>query len=106
VDLLVVDDADGGIPTLEIDPDKIKEALVHQLGEKFLSLMKQRRTLWVAGTNDRAELWQQLVADLLTDGVLTRVGKVALAREGLQSTVQTRQFATAKARLRRGLSHR
>jgi hypothetical protein len=100
VDLLVVDDADGGIPTLEIDPDKIKEALVHQLGEKFLSLMKQRRTLWVAGTNDRAELWQQLVADLLTDGVLTRVGKVALAREGLQSTVQTRQFATAKARLR------
>jgi hypothetical protein len=41
-------------------------------------MMKGRRTLWVAGTNDRAELWQQLVAELLTDGDVTRVGKVAL----------------------------
>jgi len=40
--------------------------------------MKGRRTLWVAGTNDRAELWQKLVAELLTDGDPARVGKVPL----------------------------
>jgi hypothetical protein len=105
VDLLVVDDADGGIPTLEIDPDKIKGALVRQLGDKFLSQMKKRRTLWVAGTNDRAELWQQLVADLLTDSDRTRVGKVALGKD-VQSTIRTGPLAAAKARLRRRLPHR
>jgi hypothetical protein len=105
-ELLVVDDADGGIPTLEMDPDKIKETLVRRLGKEFLSLMKKRRTLWVAGTNDRAELWHRLVAELLTDNDLSRVGKVALAREDLQSTLQPGPLAAAKAWPRRGLSHR
>ena len=101
VELLVVDDVDGGIPALEIDPDKLKKALVAQLGEKFLSLMKERRTLWVAGTNDRAEMWQQLVAKLVTDGDVTRVGKMEL-RDDLQSTVRTGSLAAAMARFQRG----
>ena len=88
MELLVVDDVDGGIPALEIDPSKLKKALDMHLGEKFLPLMKERRTLWVAGTNDRAEMWQQLIAKLVADGDVTRVGKVALS-DDLQSKLRT-----------------
>jgi hypothetical protein len=105
VDLLVVDDADGGVPKLEIDPQRIKSALTAQLGDEFFSRMRQRRTLWVAGTNDCAEMWHALVAALLTDNDLTRVGKVAL-RADLQSTIRTGPLAAAMAHLRRGLPHR
>jgi hypothetical protein len=99
VELLIVDDADGGIPGLEINYQDIKAALIGQLGNEFLSLMKERRTLWVAGTNDCAQAWQELVAELLTDNDLTRVGKVAL-REGLQGTLRTGPVAAALTRFR------
>jgi hypothetical protein len=101
VDLLVVDDADGGIPQLEIAEPDIKAALLARLGSEFFTRMKERRTLWVAGTNDRAEVWQQLVAELLTDGNLSLVGKVPL-RQDLQSTIRTGPMAAAMARFRRG----
>jgi hypothetical protein len=101
VDLLVVDDADGGIPQLENPRADIKQALICQLGSDFFSLMKGRRTLWVAGTNDRAELWQELVAALLTDGDPARVGKVAL-RDELQSTIRPGRLSSMLARFRRG----
>ena len=102
VELLIVDDADGGVPHLEIEPHDIQAALIAQLGQEFFSLMRERRTLWVAGTNDRAEIWQALVAALLTDGYTDRIGKVAL-REDLQNTLrpQRRWFRmTRGARLR------
>ena len=101
VQLLIVDDADGGIPQLEIKEPDIKSALIARLGDDFFSRMKERRTLWVAGTNDRAEMWQQLVAELLTDGDVTRVGKVAL-REDLQSTLPTVPLASTIARFVHG----
>ena len=100
VELLVVDDVDGGIPALEIDPDQLKKALVKHLGAEFLSRMKGRRTLWVAGTNDRAEMWQQLVAKLVTNGDVARVGKVALHAD-LQSKLRKGPFARKQARFRR-----
>jgi hypothetical protein len=68
------------------------------LGEKFLPLMKERRTLWVAGTNDRAEMWHQLIAKLVTDGDVTRVGKVALS-DNLRSKLRQ------GPRFRRGRPH-
>lgn len=102
VELLVVDDSDGGIPQLEIEPCRIKDALIAQLGNDFFSLMKGRRTLWVAGTNDHAQSWYTLVASLLTDGNTDRIGKVAL-REDLQNTLRPRRrwlMMTRGARLR------
>jgi hypothetical protein len=62
--------------------------------------MKGRRTLWVAGTNNRAELWQKLVAALLTDGDPARVGKVALLDE-LQITIRPGRLSSTLARLSR-----
>jgi len=105
VELLIIDDAGGGVPELGIDPSEIKQALLAQLGNEFFSLMRERRTLWVAGTNDCAEKWHELVAALLTDNDLPRVGKVAL-RDDLQSALRTGPLAAAMARLRRGLPHR
>jgi hypothetical protein len=64
-------------------------------------VIKGRRTLWVAGANDRAELWQELVAALLTDGDPARVGKVVL-RDELQSTIRPGPLRSALARFRRG----
>jgi hypothetical protein len=101
VELLVVDDADGGIPALEIPPDKIEKALRCQLGPDFFTRMKGRRTLWVAGTNDRAAIWQQLVAALLTDGHLADVGQVALSSD-VRNAVRLGPLTSALARLRRG----
>jgi hypothetical protein len=80
-ELLILDDADGGIPDLEIDPDRIQKALLDQLTPDFFAVMKQRRTLWVAGTNDRAPIWQALVAALLTDNDPAEVGAVALSAD-------------------------
>jgi hypothetical protein len=100
-ELLVVDDSDGGVPELEIAPSAIREALIAKLGSDFFSLMKGRRTLWVAGTNNRAELWQELVAALLTDGDLARVGEVAL-RADLQSKIRPGPLSSMLARFRRG----
>jgi len=96
-----VDDSDGGVPEFEIAPSAIREALIAKLGNDFFSLMKGRRTLWVAGTNNRAELWQELVAALLTEGDLARIGKVALHDE-LQSKIRPDRLSSMLARFRRG----
>lgn len=101
VELLIVDDADGGVPQLEIKEPDIRAALIGRLGQEFFSRMRERRTLWVAGTNDCAERWQRLVAELLTDGDVNHVGKVAL-RADLQSALRSGHRTTLVSPLRRG----
>jgi hypothetical protein len=49
---LIVDHAEGGVRSLEIDYQKINAAPLGSSANEFFSLVEERRTMWIPATND------------------------------------------------------
>jgi hypothetical protein len=82
VDLLIVDDLDGGlVGPAPIEPEKIRAALLEAPGPGFFAKYAARRTVWIAGVEDRVSAWRQVIADLVADGNADQVGVVLLREE-------------------------
>lgn len=82
VDVLFVDDLDGGLVGPDaIEPEKIRAALLAAPGRAFFDKYAMRRSVWVAGIEDRIPVWRQVVADLVAGGDVDQVAIVLLREE-------------------------
>jgi hypothetical protein len=70
VELLVIDDLDGGTGTTKlILPEDVRSALLHALGDDYFTrLGRHGRTVWIASDVQKKELWRDMISGLLGDG--------------------------------------
>jgi hypothetical protein len=90
VDLLIVDDLDGGLVGPDpIEPEKIRAALLAAPGPAFFAKYAGRRTVWIAGVENRVPAWRQVIADLVADGDADKVATVLLREEYEKALVRS-----------------
>ena len=90
VDLLIVDDLDGGLIGPDpIEPEKIRAALLAAPGPAFFAKYAGRRTVWIAGVENRVSAWRQVIADLVAGGDTDQVATVLLREEYEKALVRS-----------------